>query len=189
MFLPLPFLGMVVIYFVLNLGYSFYSETDRASRRYRPCRPLYHADHGRLGIRGIWPSAWLLAFSTFLFLSLALVKRYAELVMMHGVAGAEVQVRGYPTVDKELLASLGTAAAMWPCSSWPFISPAVPQRSFILAISLSGFYARYLLYWISYVWLIAHRGEMHDDPLEFVFRNRVSQVVILLSALIGLIAR
>jgi 4-hydroxybenzoate polyprenyltransferase len=45
-----------------------------------------------------------------------------------------------------------------------------------------------LLYWISYLWLIAHRGRMHDDPLVFTVRDRVSRVLIALMALVYLIA-
>jgi 4-hydroxybenzoate polyprenyltransferase len=187
--LPLSFLGMLLLYFFLNLGYSF------TLKRIVLLDVIVLAGLYTLRIMAgsasvtIWPSAWLLAFSTFLFLSLALVKRYAELVMIHGVAGENVQVRGYLTIDKELLASLGSGSGY--------------LAVLVLAMYISSgaaeiLYTRHefiwllcplLLYWISYVWLIAHRGEMHDDPLEFVFKNRVSQVVILLSALIGLIAR
>jgi len=39
-----------------------------------------------------------------------------------------------------------------------------------------------LLYWISYMWLMAHRGRMHDDPLVFALRDRVSQIVVALMA-------
>ena len=45
-----------------------------------------------------------------------------------------------------------------------------------------------LLYWISYMWLMAHRARMHDDPLVFALRDRVSQIVIALMAATLLIA-
>ena len=34
-----------------------------------------------------------------------------------------------------------------------------------------------LLYWISRVWLLAHRGEMHEDPVVFAIHDRVSYAV------------
>jgi 4-hydroxybenzoate polyprenyltransferase len=34
-----------------------------------------------------------------------------------------------------------------------------------------------LLYWISRVWLIAHRGQMHDDPVVFALKDKTSYVV------------
>jgi len=46
-----------------------------------------------------------------------------------------------------------------------------------------------LLYWISYVWLIAHRGRMRDDPLVFTIQDRPSQVVGILSVIILLISK
>ncbi|HUL37961.1 MAG TPA: hypothetical protein VLW47_09755, partial [Thermodesulfobacteriota bacterium] len=46
-----------------------------------------------------------------------------------------------------------------------------------------------LLYWISYVWLIAHRGAMHDDPLVFTIKDRTSRIVILLAAVVLLFAK
>ena len=48
---------------------------------------------------GIWSSNWLLAFSTFLFFSLALVKRYAELVSMKQVDGGDAHARAYEPVN------------------------------------------------------------------------------------------
>jgi 4-hydroxybenzoate polyprenyltransferase len=137
----------------------------------------------------IWPSSWLLAFSTFLFFSLALVKRYAELVIMREVSGGKAQVRGYRVIDMELLASLGGGSGY--------------VAVLVLAIYISSGAAEILynretvlwllcpllLYWISYVWLIAHRGGMHDDPLVFTVRDFVSRIVILLAAVIVLFAR
>jgi 4-hydroxybenzoate polyprenyltransferase len=35
-----------------------------------------------------------------------------------------------------------------------------------------------LLYWISRVWLIARRGDMHDDPVVFALTDKVSLVVL-----------
>jgi hypothetical protein len=46
-----------------------------------------------------------------------------------------------------------------------------------------------LLYWISYVWLIAHRGGMEDDPLVFTLQNQASRVVMILGAIILFLAR
>jgi 4-hydroxybenzoate polyprenyltransferase len=189
LFLPLSFLGMLLLYYLLNLGYSF------TLKRIVLLDVIVLAGLYTMRIMAgsaaisIWPSPWLLAFSTFLFFSLALVKRYAELVIMHGISGQNVQVRGYQVIDKELLASLGGGSGY--------------VAVLVLAIYISSgaaeiLYTRHeliwllcplLLYWISYVWLIAHRGEMHDDPLVFTVRDHVSRIVILLAAAIVLLAR
>ena len=188
-FLPVRFLGMLLLYFVLNLGYSF------TLKKVVLLDVLILAGLYTMRIMAgsaavsIWPSPWLLAFSIFLFLSLALVKRYAELVIMHGISGEKTQVRGYLVIDKELLASLGGGSGY--------------VAVLVLAIYISSgaaqiLYTRHeliwllcplLLYWISYIWLTAHRGRMHDDPLVFTIRDRTSHIVILLAAVIVLLAR
>jgi hypothetical protein len=43
------------------------------------------------------------------------------------------------------------------------------------------------VYWIIRVWLIAHRGNMRDDPILFAFRDRVSYIVALLIVVLVLL--
>jgi 4-hydroxybenzoate polyprenyltransferase len=135
------------------------------------------------------PSPWLVAFSTFLFVSLALVKRYGELVTLAIVDGKGTRARGYLDTDKELLASMGAASG--------FVAVLV-LAIFISTGAAEIHYARHqlvwllcptLLFWISYVWLTAHRGQMYDDPLVFTLRDRVSRLAIIAAALILLGAR
>jgi 4-hydroxybenzoate polyprenyltransferase len=186
--LPLPFLGMLVIYYVLNLSYSFYLKRV-VLLDVMVLAGLYtlRVMAGSASI-SIWPSSWLLAFSTFIFLSLALVKRYAELVIMEAESGV-VQVRGYQIVDKGLLASLGSGSGYV-----AVLVLAIYISSGIAEIHYTRHYLVWLLcplllYWISYVWLMAHRGTMHDDPLVFTIRDRVSRIVLLLSAVVLLLAK
>jgi 4-hydroxybenzoate polyprenyltransferase len=137
---------------------------------------------------GLWPSHWLLAFSMFLFLSLALVKRYAELVTMEVETGM-VQVRGYQIIDKELLASLGTGSGYVAVLVLAlYISSGVAEIHYTRH-QLIWLLCPLLLYWISYVWLIAHRGGMHDDPLVFTVRDGVSRIVMFLAAVVLLFAK
>jgi 4-hydroxybenzoate polyprenyltransferase/phosphoserine phosphatase len=185
--LPLYFIWMLVIYYLLNLAYSFYLK-QVALLDVILLAGLYtmRIMAGSASV-DIWPSSWLLAFSTFIFLSLALVKRYDELVIMNAETG-KVRVRGYEIVDKELLASLGSGSGY--------------VAVLVLAIYISTgkaeiFYTRHhfiwllcplLLYWISYVWLIAHRGAMLDDPLVFALKDRVSRITLFLGGIVLLLA-
>jgi 4-hydroxybenzoate polyprenyltransferase/phosphoserine phosphatase len=185
--LPPDFLWMLVIYYLLNLAYSFYFK-QVVLLDVILLAGLYtmRIMAGSASVV-IWPSSWLLAFSTFIFLSLALVKRYAELVIMSAATG-KVRVRGYEVIDKELLASMGCGSGY--------------VAVLVLAIYISSgkaevLYSRHqviwllcplLLYWISYVWLIAHRGVMHDDPLVFTLKDRVSRITILLVGAVLLLA-
>ncbi|MCA8503919.1 UbiA family prenyltransferase [Burkholderia multivorans] len=127
---------------------------------------------------------WLLAFSMFIFLSLALVKRYAELLSMKKRGLTQSRGRGYVASDLELVSSLGSASgylsvlvlAMYiqdPKTAHLYNHPQIIW----LACPL-------LLYWISRTWIIAHRGHMHDDPIIFAVRDRVSLVVIGLCGLV-----
>ena len=133
-------------------------------------------------------SAWLLAFSMFLFLSLALVKRYAELMAMRAVDGARARARGYQLDDAELLASLGGGAgylavlvlALYIDTDASHALYDRPQALWAVCVLL--------LYWISYLWLMAHRKRMDDDPLVFAVRDPVSRVLMALMALAVLIA-
>jgi len=186
--LPWPFLGMLVIYFLLNLGYSF------TLKRIVLLDVIILAGLYTMRIMAgsaavsIWPSSWLLAFSTFLFLSLALVKRYAELVIM-GAETEVAQVRGYQIVDKELLASMGSGSGYVAVLVLAmYISSGTAEIHYTRQY-LIWLLCPLLLYWISYVWLYAHRGTMHDDPLVFTLRDRVSRIVMCLAAVVLALAR
>jgi 4-hydroxybenzoate polyprenyltransferase len=185
--LPRDFIWMLVLYYLLNLAYSFYfKQVVLVDVILLAGLYTMRIMAGSASVE-IWPSSWLLAFSTFIFLSLALVKRYAELVIMNAESGM-VRVRGYQIIDKELLASLGSGSGY--------------VAVLVLAIYISSgkaevLYTRHhfiwllcplLLYWISYVWLIAHRGVMHDDPLVFTLKDRVSRITIFLAGAVLLLA-
>ncbi|HET6489103.1 MAG TPA: UbiA family prenyltransferase, partial [Syntrophales bacterium] len=188
-FLPLPFLAMLLLYFFLNLGYSF-TMKQIVILDVIILAGLYTMRilAGSAAV-SIWPSAWLAAFSMFIFFSLALVKRYAELVLMKKAHGEDVQVRGYLGIDRELLAAMGAGSgylavlvlAMYISSGTAEIL--YKREAFIWLLCPLA------LYWISYVWLIAHRGRMDDDPLVFATKNPVSQIVAVLAVVIILLAR
>ena len=127
-------------------------------------------------------SFWLLLFSVFLFLSLAFVKRYAELDALRRQQRLQAVGRGYHVEDLAVLQSFGTAAgylsvlvlALYINS--PDIQPLYerPKAIWMLCVLL--------LYWISRVWMTAHRGAMHDDPVVYALRDRVSLGLGLLAA-------
>jgi 4-hydroxybenzoate polyprenyltransferase len=122
-------------------------------------------------------SFWLLLFSVFLFLSLAFVKRYAELDALRRRQGLRAAGRGYHVEDLAVLQSLGSAAG--------YMSVLV-LALYINSPEVTALYARpkmiwllcvLVLYWISRVWMKAQRGEMHDDPVVFALKDRPSLAV------------
>lgn len=121
-------------------------------------------------------SFWLLAFCIFLFLSLAFIKRYAELQvqLLHGKEKAHG--RGYYTADAQLVQMLGVAAAY---------SSALVLALYLNSEAVVKLYSNphwiwgcvpIILFWNSWLWLQAHRGEMHDDPLVFAVKDKTSLV-------------
>jgi 4-hydroxybenzoate polyprenyltransferase len=128
-------------------------------------------------------SFWLLLFSVFLFFSLALVKRYAELDLRQRQGKLKAVGRGYHIEDLPILHSIGTASG-YLCVlvlALYINSPSVlalykhPEIIWLLCILL--------LYWVSRIWLKAHRGQMHDDPVIFALKDKTSIGIGILSAL------
>ncbi|HTY49789.1 MAG TPA: UbiA family prenyltransferase [Steroidobacteraceae bacterium] len=127
----------------------------------------------------IRPSARLLAFCIFLFFSLALVKRYAELVVLRD-QGSAAHARGYLEQDAEFIVALG-------CSSG--VLAVLVLTLYMDSANIGRLYSRsgciwvtavLLLYWVSHMWLMAHRGRMTDDPLVFAIRSPTSVALIAL---------
>ncbi|HEV2583219.1 MAG TPA: UbiA family prenyltransferase [Ktedonobacteraceae bacterium] len=128
----------------------------------------------------IWPSHWLLAFSIFLFFSLALVKRYGELVIMRTIDGDGAKARGYELSDGELLAAMGTASGYLAVLVLALYISSNTAQVLYGRYELIWFLCPLLLYWISHLWLTAHRGRMPDDPVVFAISDRVSRILMLL---------
>lgn len=125
---------------------------------------------------GLGLSFWLLAFSVFLFLSLAFVKRYAELEVQSMSGNQKAHGRGYYTSDAPLVQTLGITsgyAAVLVLALY-LNSEAVVKLYRIPEFMWSA--VPVLLFWVSWMWMQAHRGNMHDDPLVFAVKDRSSVV-------------
>jgi 4-hydroxybenzoate polyprenyltransferase/phosphoserine phosphatase len=133
-------------------------------------------------------SFWLLLFSMFIFLSLALMKRFTELLAARQQNKFGLKGRGYTSGDLELVATLGTSSGYL-----AVLVLALYANSQELGQGVDRLYQTplllllicpLLLYWVSRVWLLAHRGEMHDDPIVFALKDSASYVVGFLTLLI-----
>ncbi len=129
-------------------------------------------------------SFWLLAFSMFLFLSLALVKRYTELHTLLQRGELNAQGRGYRVDDLAILQSLGGSAGYLAVLVLALYINSPEVQKLYRQPMLIGFLCPVLLYWISRVWLFAHRGLMPDDPVIFALTDKVSRGLVLIGALI-----
>ncbi len=175
-FLPMQFVGVLVVYYILTLTYSLWLK--RIVMLDVITLAILYTIRVVAGAAAMSLVAtfWILAFCVFIFLSLAFVKRYTELSYARYKGKIEKSAgRGYYPADFELLASLGGASG--------YISVLVlalyinDAASGTLYSSQEWMWAAcpLLLFWLSRLWLLAHRGQMHDDPIVFALRDNVSR--------------
>lgn len=135
---------------------------------------------------GVPISQWLLGFSMFLFLSLALVKRYSELRALRLKNGAGS--RGYLTGDLELLVALGTGSGYVSVLVLALYLNSPEVRALYSRPHLLWLMCPVFLYWISRVWLLAHRGDIHEDPVVFALEDKVSYLAGLITVAVMMAA-
>jgi 4-hydroxybenzoate polyprenyltransferase len=133
-------------------------------------------------------SPWLAGFSTFLFLSLAMVKRFNELENLRERGATRTHGRGYLVSDIQQIRSFGTSAATAAVVVF-MLYIARPDVATLYRHSMRlWLIVPLLIYWIYRVWLIASRGELDDDPVVFAMRDKVSLAVGALVICVALLA-
>lgn len=183
-FLPIEFFGVLVAYYGLTLAYSFKLKrivmVDVIT-----LATLYTVRIIAGGVvLGLDLTFWLLAFSMFIFLSLALVKRYAELYEARKLGVEKTRGRGYQPSDLELLSSLGASSGYLSVLVLSLYINETSTASMYSHPTLIWLACPLLLYWISRTWMITHRGLMHDDPVVFALKDRASQIIGVLFILV-----
>lgn len=133
---------------------------------------------------GIVLSFWLLAFSIFIFLSLAFIKRYAELQVQACAGNSHAHGRGYLVTDAPLIQTLGITAGYAAVLLLALYLHDDAVARLYAQPELIWFGVPLMLFWVSWMWLKAHRGEMHDDPIVFAITDKVSLVVASLIAIL-----
>lgn len=117
-------------------------------------------------------SFWLFAFTFLLFLSLAAAKRYVELKLSSNHGNNELQGRGYRSDDLPSISALGISTGVASCivlglySNSSQVTALYHRPEWFWGICVVA------LYWITRIWFLTHRGEMHDDPLVFTLKDR-----------------
>lgn len=179
LYLSWQFVAVMALYFILTTSYSWRVKQIALLDVFF-LAGLYTirlvAGHAATQIKY---SFWLLAFSMFIFLSLALVKRFTELKMLRQQNRHDSKGRGYVASDLELVAMLGIANGFLAVLVMALYvnSPEVQNENLYENAKLLLLVCPLLLFWISRVWLIAHRGQMHDDPIVFALKDRVSYLI------------
>jgi 4-hydroxybenzoate polyprenyltransferase/phosphoserine phosphatase len=181
------FLAWLAIYFLLTCAYSWLLKRLVLI----DCLTLAMLYTLRIvagaSAAGLAMSYWLLAFSVFLFLSLAFVKRYAELQVQQAQGKTKAHGRGYVTADAPLVQSLGVSAGYAAVIVLALYLHSDKVVELYRAPDIVWGAVIVVLFWISWMWLRAHRGQMHDDPLVFAVKDKGSLLAAVVFGLILLV--
>ena len=184
-FLPLGFLLWLVLYLVATLSYSLVLkrvvlvDVILLAGLYT-VRMLAGA-----AATGVDISPWLAAFSVFLFLSLAMVKRFSELQNTRAQGQTLANGRGYLLGDIEQLRSFGTSSAYAAVVVFLFYIGAHDVTSLYHHSRRLWLVVPLMIYWLLRVWLLASRGQLDEDPVIFAVTDRIS---LLTGAAVAVIA-
>jgi 4-hydroxybenzoate polyprenyltransferase len=184
--ISLAFVGVLLGYFILTTAYSFRLKRV-AIVDVVALATLYsiRVIGGAVAI-DVVVSEWLLAFSLFIFMSLALVKRHIELDRQP--QGKPLAARDYQTSDKPMVAILAAAAGFNAVVIFTLYISSDAVRSLYSHPQLLWAGCPILMYWIGRVMLLAQRGLIDDDPVVFALRDRVSWLALGAIGLILLVA-
>ena len=125
-----------------------------------------------------------MAFSIFIFLSLAFVKRYTELLAQVKVGNDHAHGRGHKVSDSVIVQILGISAGYLSVLVMALYIQNEDMMNLYAQPTAIWFAVPLLLFWISWVWLKASRGLMHDDPIVFAIKDKASIFVALLTTLV-----
>jgi len=184
----IQFLYVLIAYYIITTAYSF-SLKRIAIVDLVILATLYTIRIIAGGVsENVEISPWLLAFSMFIFISLAVLKRYTELLSMIKENRTKASGRGYHTGDANLLLSMGPASGYLAVVVFALYINSDQVVSLYSKPIVLWMIAPLLIYWISRLWLLANRGEMTDDPIVFAGKDKASYIVFGLIFLIAIAA-
>ncbi len=131
-------------------------------------------------------SSWLLAFSIFIFVSLAYLKRYIEL---RNLVDGQIKGRGYAKEDAETMIILGIANSTAAVVVLAFYISSPEVKILYRNPSLLWSICLLMLYWGNRTWIGAKRGKINDDPVVFALKDKVSRCVLAAIIVVVLAAR
>jgi 4-hydroxybenzoate polyprenyltransferase len=131
-------------------------------------------------------SPWLMALSMFLFLSLAFVKRYAELVQRDG--GEQLDGRNYTPTDLGVIESVGPVSGYMAVLVLALYINSDMSQKLYRHPQLLLLVCPVMLYWITRVWFLARRKQLLDDPLLFALTDRISWLAGAVTVLVAWVA-
>lgn len=183
-YLPIIFTAIVILYAVMTIAYSVkIKEFAILDVCFLAALYTLRVIGGSLAIN-VDLSFWLLAFCIFFFLSMALAKRVTELKNIEKKSGSIVVGRGYVTQDISMLISMGLSSGFLSVLVVAFYINSTKVMVMYKTAELLWLICPILIYWIGRMWLLTSRGRMHDDPVVFAIKDKIS---FLMFALCGLV--
>ncbi len=175
--LPVGFYGWLLLYLGTTLAYSWYLK--------RIALVDVLVLSGLYTLRLLAGSAatdshispWLAGFSVFLFFSLAIVKRFAELENLRSSGLPPRNGRGYFVADIDQLRSFGTASAFAAVMIFAIYISSSDVMKLYRRPQLLWLIMPFMILWLCRVWLLASRGELNEDPLVFALTDRMSLAI------------
>jgi 4-hydroxybenzoate polyprenyltransferase len=178
LFLPINFILVLGVYYIFTTAYSFtlkkvvLIDVIMLAMLY-----TIRIVAGAAAIH-VMPSFWLLAFSLFIFHSLAIVKRCTELRHLVAVSKEKVRGRGYDVKDLDTLYIMGIASGYISVMVLAlYVNSDTVQKLYSLPEAI-WLLCPIMLYWISRVWILVQRDEMDDDPIVFALTDNISRLTV-----------
>ena len=176
-FLPGVFFNWLIVYLVTTLSYSWYLKRV-AIVDVLVLSGLYTLRlQAGSAATGTPISHWLAGFSIFLFLSLAVVKRFAELENLRASGSQAKNGRGYQVGDIEQLRSFGTSSAYAAVVIFAIYISGHDVVTLYRHPSTLWLIVPLMILWLSRIWLLASRGVLNEDPVVFAMTDKLSLLI------------
>lgn len=178
--ISLPVLGVVASYLAITTAYTFYIKR-KLILDVVTLALLYtvRVIGGAVAIDALPISPWLLAFSLFIFTSLALLKRYIELVARIDGNLADASNRNYRKTDAPVIVALSAAAALNAITVLTLYMNSTQVAALYRRPEFLWLLCPLLIYWIGRAIVLAHRRVMQDDPIVFALRDNISRYTVI----------
>ena len=175
-FLNIAFFGVLASYFILTNAYSFFLK--RVSTADVMVLAVLYTLRVVAGAAaaGVALSSWLMAFSVFVFVSLAYLKRYIEVAALSDDVD-KAHGRGYSAADSETMFSLGIANITASVLVLALYINSEEVTELYQSPSILWLLCLLMLYWGNRIWVGARRGKIADDPVVFAIKDKVSRMV------------
>jgi 4-hydroxybenzoate polyprenyltransferase len=180
--LSLPFAAVLATYMVATIAYSFWLKRKMMVDIVTLASLYTLRVIGGAAVVNMMPSEWIIAFSMFLFTSLALLKRYVELTGRIDASLPDPPDRNYRKTDVPMLGALAAASGLNAVTVFAlYISSDTVHRLYRHPLAL-WIICPILLYWIGRALILADRRLIDDDPVKFALRDPISLLAVALIA-------